>query len=469
MSINRILISVAVVLLFSACTGESDDRSPANVILLIGDGMDEQQITMARNYIYGIDGSFEMEKFGYRGAAKVRAVREDNPAIAEYVGDSASGATALATGMLTSKGRIATTAGTDRDIETIVEISQHAGLATALVTTASLTDATPAAFIAHVNARSCQGPDDMAGGSGRLSYMLPCLNDLKRNGGRGSIAEQLVDSNIDLMFGAGMKYFSQAVDSDRGLTVVDSANAQGYRVITKLAELTAPVGKGKVLGLFGPSTLATEWLGENGRTAEPIKPDKQGDPIFPQAFSCVPNSKHEGVPSLALMTKKALTLLNENNSKGFFLMVEGASIDRQAHFRNPCGEIGEVQGFDRAVAVAQAFAQAHPHTLVIVTADHGQAGQIVPLPETYRSLATFYGKPQYSLGFYALLTTQEGGVMAVNYATNSASASSRGVHTGVDVPVFIDGLQAGGLPGLIRQTDIFRLMLDHLGLQDHSN
>ena len=42
------------------------------------------------------------------------------------------------------------------------------------------------------------------------------------------------------------------------------------------------------------------------------------------------------------MTKKAIELLDDPSAdKGFFLQVEGASIDKQDHAANACGQIGE--------------------------------------------------------------------------------------------------------------------------------
>ncbi len=88
------------------------------------------------------------------------------------------------------------------------------------------------------------------------------------------------------------------------------------------------------------------------------------------------------------MTKKAKRLLDaksKHSRKGFYLQVEGASIDKQDHAANPCGQIGETVEFDRSIAVAQQYAKSHPDTLVIVTADHGHTSQIIdrrPPPTT---------------------------------------------------------------------------------------
>ncbi|MCP6588536.1 alkaline phosphatase, partial [Klebsiella pneumoniae] len=67
------------------------------------------------------------------------------------------------------------------------------------------------------------------------------------------------------------------------------------------------------------------------------------------AITCTPNGKRDAsVPTLAQMTEKAIGLLS-SNEKGFFLQVEGASIDKQDHAANPCGQIGETVDLDEAV------------------------------------------------------------------------------------------------------------------------
>ena len=132
-----------------------------NVILIIGDGMDDQQITAARNYLHGAQGRTILDTMPIRAAVQVLTVSDENPAQPIYVADSADSATAMATGNITSIGRIATSAKSDQDLPTIIELAQSKGLKTGLVTTASITDATPAAFIAHVNMRGCEGPAQM--------------------------------------------------------------------------------------------------------------------------------------------------------------------------------------------------------------------------------------------------------------------------------------------------------------------
>ena len=69
------------------------------------------------------------------------------------------------------------------------------------------------------------------------------------------------------------------------------------------------------------------------------------------------------------MTNKAISLLHRQNKKGFFLQVEGASIDKRDHAADACGQIGETVDLDEAVQAALRFAKRDGNTLVLLTAD----------------------------------------------------------------------------------------------------
>jgi alkaline phosphatase len=78
-------------------------------------------------------------------------------------------------------------------------------------------------------------------------------------------------------------------------------------------------------------------------------------------------------PMLDEMTTKALGVL-ERQKNGFVLMVEGASIDKQAHNMDTERWMLDTLEFDRAIKLVQAFAAKRGDTLVIVTADHECSG-----------------------------------------------------------------------------------------------
>lgn len=82
---------------------------------------------------------------------------------------------------------------------------------------------------------------------------------------------------------------------------------------------------------------------------------------------------NNNTPTLEEMTSKAIEILNADED-GFFLMVEGACIDKFAHSNNMDGVTLATVEFSKAVAAAVAFAEEDGETLVIVTADHGTGG-----------------------------------------------------------------------------------------------
>jgi alkaline phosphatase len=164
------------------------------------------------------------------------------------------------------------------------------------------------------------------------------------------------------------------------------------------------------------------------------------------------------------MTTKALALLDTapgahdqrraHGKPGFFLQVEGASIDKQDHAANPCGQIGETVAFDKAIAVGLEYSKTHPDTLVVVTADHAHSAQIIePIP------ANQANHP----GVFSVLTTADGADMTVNYATEPAGTSQD--HTGAQVRIAAQGPQAANVVGVSDQTDLFHTMARALGVE----
>ena len=75
-------------------------RPDAKLILIIGDGMDDQQITIARNYLVGSAGRLALDDMAHRGAAQAQGVAENDPAVPVYVTSSANTATAMASGSI---------------------------------------------------------------------------------------------------------------------------------------------------------------------------------------------------------------------------------------------------------------------------------------------------------------------------------------------------------------------------------
>jgi len=454
----RAVASFAVVSMCVACTSLTDLGSTMSlapkVILIIGDGMDDQQITIGRNYLVGHNGRLVVDDLPYRGSIQVQTLAEDDPSVPVYVGDSASGATAIATGIATSEGRIGTTANSDLDVANLMELADAAGFGTGIVTTSSVTDASPASFMAHIEYRYCDTPDAMERENIRMPQdSTSCGQDRVVNGGLGSVVEQVATSKMDIVLGGGSDKFTVTVDGDPSTTVREQAKSNGYTVIQHLADLDRLPAENRVLGLFSSGHFPVRLRGVNGAKAEYI--DRVGDKVvWPEPFACEANPEFVGVPTLASMTKAAIGRLNSD--AGFMLMVEAASIDKEAHYWRPCGSIGEMEQLNEAVQVALDYAKSHPETLIIVTSDHGQSAHIIP------EVSNLALQGFASRGRFARLLTPEGGIMGINYATNDSPHWED--HSGVQVPLYASGPGVEDLPRFLKQSDIFHIAATHLGL-----
>ncbi|ANZ14135.1 Streptomycin-6-phosphate phosphatase [Streptomyces noursei ATCC 11455] len=443
MAATALVAATAAAVAVTTAAGASDTVQQAqhaikggkakNVILLIGDGMGDSEITLARDYVVGAGGRLNMDGFPLTGAYTTYAVHADGTP--DYVTDSAASGSGWATGRKTVNGRISKTPDTDKAVPTILELAQRGGYATGSVTTAELTDATPAVLAAHATDRSCQGPGDMA----------KCPTDTLAKGGPGSIAEQSVNHKVDVLFGGGKQRFDQKVTEGRykGLTVTEQARKLGYQVVTDGAGLKGVKAGKPVLGLFASGNVPTEWTG---------RPAAVGGTAPQRCVTSNPN-RPSSTPSLADSATRAIQLLEakqKHAKKGFFLQIEGASIDKQDHAADPCGQIGETAAFDRAVKVARDYAAKHPDTLVVTTADHGHTSQIVPLEATPPGLSS-------------TLVTNEGQQLKVNYSTNTPGQSQE--HTGTQVRIAAQGPQAYRVLGITNQTDLFTTIRRALGLK----
>ena len=293
------------------------DKPAKNIILLIGDGMGDSEITAARNYAEGAGGFFKgIDALPLTGQYTHYALNKKTGK-PDYVTDSAASATAWSTGVKTYNGAL----GVDiheKDHPTILEMAKAAGLATGNVSTAELQDATPAALVAHVTSRKCYGPS---------ATSEKCPGNALEKGGKGSITEQLLNARADVTLGGGAKTFAETATAGewQGKTLREQAQARGYQLVSDAASLNAvtEVNQQKpLLGLFADGNMPVRWLGP--------KATYHGN-IDKPAVTCTPNpQRNDSVPTLAQMTDKAIELLSKNE-KGFFLQVEGASIDKQDH------------------------------------------------------------------------------------------------------------------------------------------
>lgn len=455
-----VVISVSHLIAAQPSEKIDDPGTKRSVILIIGDGFDDQHVTMGRNFLAGHDGQLVIDTLPVRAAVQVQTVGKDTDWV--YVADSANTATTLATGITTQMGRVGTSA-TDEDLVTIAQRAHAAGFKTGIVSTSSVTDATPASFMSHVSSRGCENPDIILGGELYSVDYEGCPQDAKVNGGPGSIAEQIMNAPIDVVLGGGLKHFATK-DPASGNTPLMMAEGQKITVVTDPSMLTVADASERLIGLFAQGHLPVRLQGTDGRGAE--QPDtstlnkldwRLGSVTQPDPISCEPNPNYGDTPPLARLTEVALNRLTNNNDKGLFLMVESASIDKESHVRNPCGSIGEIAQLEEVVSVALAYAEAHPQTLIIVTSDHAQAAQIIPEPSLYAEIPV----PVYSPGHVARLNMPDGSLMTINYATNGFVSEE---HTGANVPLFANGMGDGLLPAFLRQREVHDAMATFLGL-----
>ena len=463
------------------------NKNAKNVILFLGDGMGDSEITVARDYLKGANGHFDgldavgqpsalddvqagtgqYTTFSVGNGSKDSAVGKDgdgklvanpNPGKLTPVTDSSASGSAWATGTKTYNNAV------DVDIYgnpqlNLFELAKAAGKATGNVTTAEIQDATPAVLESHSSERACYGPQGKTDGTSNNASKQCLINQLKENGGIGSISEQLLDTRADVTIGGGSKYFRQTVQGGeyKGKTVWEQAKEMGFQTVENdpaaMNALQYKDGQ-PVLALMSDGNMPTKF---NPSKATDKDPAKDANPTV-----CTPNADWLGNQGSSLkdMTKKALDLLNDNpngQKNGFFLQVEGASIDKQDHAGNACGQIGETDDFDQAIAYAMQNVDL-TNTLVIVTADHAHTSQILN------------AQPAYALS--TVLKTADGNNMVVSYGT--AQEDSRDIdggynggdmeHTGTQLRIAASGPGAQRVIGLTDQTDNFYTIAGALGL-----
>lgn len=453
-------------------TRSGDDRSQLiadsirntgakNVILLIGDGMGDSEITIARNYDKGAGGAFPgLDSLPLTGQYTHYSLGKDGKPT--YVTDSAASGSAWATGTKTYNGAVSVDIA-GKDQKSLLKVAKEAGKATGDISTSEIQDATPAVQLASVTERKCYGPDETT---------EKCPTNALEKGGQGSISEQILTTRADLTMGGGAESFQQVAKAGeyQGKTLEVQAKERGYQM-PKTAEemnaLTEANSDKPVLGLFSDGNMPVRWEGPVASKGGYLEP----------AATCTPNPERtNSVPKLADMTKKSIDLL-QGNDNGFFLQVEGASIDKQDHAANPCGQIGETVDLDEATKVALDYAKENKDTLVIVTADHAHTSQVVETmtAEDVQGAADDAKLPQPAVrdaiypGLTRVLRTKDGSDMTVSYGTSDNMDAMDQGHTGSQLRVAAYGPSAANVVGLTDQTDMYFTISRALGLDSSQN
>nr|WP_026919108.1 alkaline phosphatase [Gordonia shandongensis] len=406
-----------------------------NVILVIGDGTANQELTLARNYQWGAAGQIPgIDQLPLTGDYTTYSLNKKTRK-PEFVTDSAASGTAWSTGTKTYNGAV----GVDVDgtpQRSILEIARANGLRTGNVTTTELQDATPAVQVAHVTERKCYGPQETS---------EKCPENAVENGGAGSITEQLLAARADVTLGGGWETFSQvaAAGDYRGKTLEAQAKERGYRIVRSADELTKVTSADQdepLLGVFADGNMPRIW-----DEAVAVR-----DGMRRPATRCAPNPEFtSSTPKLGDMTRKAIDLLKGDD--GFFLQVESGSVDKANHEADPCGQIGETVQLSDAVSEALEFAKKEKDTLVIVTGDHAHTSQVIA------------NDPEVDVpGLTKVLMGRDGEPIAVSYGTSLEPGEEQ--HTGGQVRIAAYGPGAANVVGLTDQTDPFFYITDQLGL-----
>jgi len=323
-------------------------KKAKNVVLMIGDGMSGNIRTAARVVSKGIDegkfkGWLEMERMEYMGLITTSGMDS-------IVTDSANSASAYATGHKTAVNAEGVYPDNTEDplddprVENIVELVKRTkGMSTGIVTTSDVTDATPAAMATHTRKRSASEA---------------IVNMFLEPGSRP-----------DVLMGGGLEWFLPENGGGKrkdGENKIDAFKSLGYTYVTNDTELNKAGGSSKLLGLFKKGNLDVYFDREY---TKPVNKAVVGD--------------YTDQPTLMEMTSQALNVLGKNK-KGFFLMVEAASIDKMAHPMDLERLIWDTIEFDQTVGLVKQYAAKNPDTLIIVTADHGHS---MTLNGTYNTVA----------------------------------------------------------------------------------
>lgn len=345
------------------------DRKVKNLIFCIGDGMGIAHRTAARIMLNGVS----------QGKANAPLAMDTMPAtgivithsLNSIVTDSSPGAACYSTGNKANNNQHGvfpddTTDNFDNPrVENIGEyLRRTQGKALGIVTTSDVFDATPAAFATHTQSRGagtgiCDQYLDESSATGLRVLMGGGRKWFLPNTTPGSARGNSTDYVLPADLAAGWGVPAGALDPARDL--IADFQAAGFTYVADNSALQAiPANTSRLLGLFSLSNMNVAKDKVDGRRGNPAVVNDYG---FPDQ------------PMLDEMTDKALQVLSRNK-KGFVLMVEAASIDKQAHSMDTERWILDTIEFDRAVARCLAFAESREGkgTLVIVAADHECAG-----------------------------------------------------------------------------------------------
>lgn len=412
--------AAATALVLATTSPAQHDAQPAppgqgpvarNVIFLHGDGMGPSQRELIRLVTTGQGDDLVMDQLRWAGLMQTDP---DDPE--QTVTDSAAGATAFASGVRTFNGAV----GVDNDgraVPTLLERAHAAGKATGLVTTAQVTDASPAAFGAHVSERAQQ-------------------SEIARQYLDGPRPEVILGGGEDYWFPPGVPGAypdepptdpTERSRSDRG-NLVERAQSLGYEYVSSRDAMRESRAR-RLLGLFANQEMFEQRAEGEGDIYDPVVPLRE-------------------------MTSKALSIVSRDRD-GFFLFVEEEAIDEMAHRNNAGLTIKSGQALDAAVDVALRFAATHPGTLVIVAADHATGGLAIENVDD----ADESGDGQ---------STEDGPFPVAGSDLRFTVDWTTGQHTGEFTPITANGPGAAAFARVLKNTDVHDLVLEAMRLDGGS-
>lgn len=315
----------------SKTTGEKEKSE--NLIVLIGDGMGQPQVTLSRLYAQEYEEIEKLYMDDYLvGMNSTRADRSLDGEESGVVTDSAASGTAFATGNKTYNGAVSVTNEMiAKPVASVLEAAKEAGKSTGLISTARLTHATPAVYASHVRSRDNEN----------------------------AIASQYLEAGVDVLIGGGESYFvgeekeTKFGESKRedGQNLVKAFKEKGYKIAHNKEELQEAEGD-QLLALLSDSHV-------------PYGLDRD-----------------ESIPNLKEQLEKALEIL-EGNDEGFVIMVEAGRIDHAGHANDIHSVVRELLEFDEAFKTAVDYAEKTGNTSVIATADHETGGLTIGSNDVY--------------------------------------------------------------------------------------
>lgn len=362
----------------SAKSIQSLRGSAKNVILFVGDGMGVSTVTAARILEGQLQGELgeehqlSFDTFPFAGLSKTYNVDSQTP-------DSAGTMSAMMSGVKTDIGVIGVSEDVERgdcstvsghELVTALELAEIAGKSTGIISTARITHATPAATYAKSADRNWEDDGDMPA----AAIEAGCTDIADQLVNFETYLEARIDGidvdGIDVVMGGGRRSFlpkDAAYNSTDAVSAVEGDRTDGrdltaewqahYTTGTYVMDQTGfdavdPANTTKLFGLFNESHMQYE-------------ADRANDVA--------------GEPSIAEMTEKAIDIL-DNNSEGFFLMVEGGRIDHGHHAGSAYGALTDTIALSDAVKKAVTMTDMND-TLIIVTADHGHVFTIAGYPK----------------------------------------------------------------------------------------